>query len=79
MRFRLQVGDKIVFTVPTGFSAVADATIFSLTPNTSLSYLDTVGVHINVGRSVPAGTVVRIGRRLTYKLEGCCVNEASID
>ena len=76
---RLQVGDKIVFTVPTGFSAIGDATITSLTPNTSLSYLDTVGVHMNVGRSVPAGTVVRIGRRLTYKLEGCCVNEASID
>ena len=76
---RLQVGDKIVFTVPTGFSAVADATITSLTPNTAPSYLDTVGVRIDAGKSVPAGTVVRIGRRLTYKVEGCCVNEASID
>ena len=30
-------------------------------------------------RIVPAGTTVRFGRRLTYKVTDCCVNEASID
>ena len=70
----IKVGDKVSFPG----TSLGTTTVTSLNPS-PLNYIDSGGIVMADARIVPVGTTVRFGRRLTYKLEDCCVNEASID
>ena len=70
----IKVGDKVSFPG----TSLGTTTVTSLAPS-PLNYIDSGGIVMADARIVPVGTTVRFGRRLTYKLEDCCVNEASID
>ena len=70
----IKVGDKVSFPG----TSLGATSVSSLSPS-PLNYIDSGGIVMADARIVPAGTTVRFGRRLTYKIPDCCVNEASID
>jgi hypothetical protein len=70
----IKVGDKVSFPG----TSLGTTTVSSLAP-TPLNFVSSDGIVMADARIVPAGTIVRFGRRLTYKIPDCCVNEASID
>ena len=70
----IKVGDKVTFPG----TSLGNTSVSNLTPS-PLNYVSSGGITMADARVVPAGTTVRIGRRLTYKVTDCCVNEASID
>lgn len=70
----IKIGDKVAFPG----TSLGTTTVTSLEPS-PLNYVSSGGVVMADARIVPAGATVRFGRRLTYKIPDCCVNEASID
>ena len=71
----IEVGDIITFS-HTDFST---RTVLEIDPTNDGGLSDFQMIQMNAALIVPDETVVTFSRRITYKVEECCVNEASID
>ena len=70
----IEVGDIITFSHTT-----TTRTVLEIDPTNDGGLADFQFVQMNAALIVPDETVVTFSRRITYKVEECCVNEASID
>ena len=70
----IEVGDIISFS-----HSGTTRTVLEIDPTNDGGLDDFQFVQMNAALVVPDETVVTFSRRITYKVEECCVNEASID
>jgi len=70
----IEVGDIITFA-----HNAAERTVLEIDPDNDGGINDFQFVQMSAALVVPDETVVTFSRRITYKVEECCVNEASID
>ena len=70
----IEVGDIITFS-----HSGTTRTVLEIDPTNDGGLSDFQFVQMNAALVAPDETVVTFSRRITYKVEECCVNEASID
>tara|TARA_R110002153_G_scaffold256628_1_gene415543 strand:+ start:54 stop:2090 length:2037 start_codon:yes stop_codon:yes gene_type:complete len=70
----IEVGDIITFS-----HTATTRTVLEIDPTNDGGLADFQFVQMNAALVVPDETVVTFSRRITYKVEECCVNEASIE